>query len=71
MIGSAGAGESGTTSTTKTTATDNTNQQLIQKLDELIGLMKSGGISVNLDGNRVSYFLSKNNTERGGLGATA
>ena len=40
-----------------------------QKLDELIGLMKSGAIAVNIDGNRASYLLSKNVRNRGGLGA--
>ena len=52
----AGGGESGNTS---------------QKLDELIGLMKSGAIAVNIDGNRASYLLANNNTKRGGLGAIA
>jgi len=49
----------------------NPNQQLVQKIDELINLMKSGAIGVNIDGNRASYLLAKNTRERGGLGATA
>ena len=34
------------------------NQRILDKLDELINLMKSGGISVNLDGRKVSEMLS-------------
>ena len=48
-----------------------TNQLVVQKLDELIGLLKSGAIGVNIDGNRASYLLAKNTRERGGLGAVA
>jgi hypothetical protein len=48
-----------------------TNRDLADKMDELIVLMKSGGIAVNIDGNRASYLLAKNTRERGGLGATA
>jgi hypothetical protein len=55
---------------TKKEAVD-TNKVVVDKLDELIGLMKSGGIAVNIDGNRISYFLTKNTMERGGLGATS
>jgi hypothetical protein len=48
-----------------------TNRDLADKMDELIVLMKSGGIAVNIDGNRASYLLAKNTRERGGLGATS
>jgi hypothetical protein len=30
---------------------------MVDKLDELIGLMKSGGIAVNMDGSKVSTAL--------------
>jgi hypothetical protein len=40
------------------TSIDATNQKIIDKLDELIGLMRSGGIAVNLDGRKVSQELS-------------
>lgn len=33
------------------------NKQVVDKLDELIGLMKSGGIAVNMDGSKVSTAL--------------
>lgn len=49
--------------------TKETNDTTARKLDELIGLMRSGGIAVNIDGNRASYLLTKNTRERGGLGA--
>lgn len=41
----------------------NSTEQIVKKLDELIGLMKNGGIAVNLDGRRVSdgLALSLNN----------
>lgn len=58
-----------TTTTANQPAANNPNAQIIQKLDELINLMKSGGIAVNIDGNRASYLLAKNTTQRGGLGA--
>ena len=38
---------------------DNSSQQIVQKLDELINLMKNGGISVNIDGKKASYALAK------------
>lgn len=47
------------------------NDVVAGKLDELIGLMKSGAIGVNIDGNRASYLLAKNTRERGSLGAIA
>jgi hypothetical protein len=59
-----------TTATTKSTKADATNNQIVQKLEELIGLMKAGGIAVNIDGNRASYLLAENTRKRGGLGAT-
>jgi len=34
------------------------NQMIINKLDELIQLMKNGGISVNMDGRKVSQALA-------------
>jgi hypothetical protein len=33
------------------------NKQVVNKLDELIGLMKNGGIAVNMDGSKVSTAL--------------
>jgi hypothetical protein len=33
------------------------NKQMVDKLDELISLMKSGGIAVNMDGSKVSTAL--------------
>ena len=36
----------------------NDNSAMIAKLDELIGLLKAGGIAVNLDGRKVSSGLS-------------
>lgn len=49
---------SSTPATISNTTTDATNKQIIDKLDELIGLMKSGGIAVNLDGRKVSQGLA-------------
>lgn len=60
-----------TNTTTKTTASDaivETNKIISDKLDELISLMKNGGISVNLDGSKVSYALGKVSRERGSFG---
>jgi hypothetical protein len=51
----------------KNSSSDTSNQ----KLDELVTLLKNGAIAINLDGNRVSYFMAKNSRERGGLGAIA
>jgi hypothetical protein len=39
------------------TATGGGNGELVAKLDELIVLMKNGGIAVNLDGTKVSTAL--------------
>ena len=36
----------------------NSNQALIDKFDELIGLLKAGGVAVNLDGRKVSSAMS-------------
>ena len=36
-----------------------TNEQILSKLDELINLMKSGGIAVNIDGRRASELLAQ------------
>ena len=33
-------------------------QAVVKKLDELISLMKAGGIAINLDGKRVSEQLA-------------
>ena len=38
----------------KTKNEQNANGEVVAKLDELIGLMKSGGIAVNIDGTKVS-----------------
>ena len=38
----------------KTAATGGGNAELVNKLDELIVLMKNGGIAVNIDGSKVS-----------------
>jgi uncharacterized tellurite resistance protein B-like protein len=42
---------------------------VVKKLDELIGLMNSGGIAVNIDGSRANYLLARGQKERGALGA--
>ena len=44
------------------------NQQLIQKLDQLITLMSNGGIAVNLDGQLVSRGLASTTYKSGGFG---
>lgn len=44
------------------------NQQLIQKIDQLISLMSNGGISVNLDGQLVSRTLATTAYKSGGFG---
>jgi hypothetical protein len=44
------------------------NQQLIQKLDQLIILMSNGGIAVNLDGQLVSRGLASTTYKSGGFG---
>ncbi len=61
--------ESKSTVSSAQTPVDNTNQLIVKKLDELIGLMKNGAIAVNIDGNRASYLLYKNTMDRGGLGS--
>jgi hypothetical protein len=38
---------------------NDTNTQILSKLDELISLMKSGGIAVNIDGRRASELLAQ------------
>ena len=40
------------------TPTDATNKQILDKLDELVSLMKAGGIVINLDGRKVSQGLA-------------
>jgi hypothetical protein len=47
-----------TATANQTTTVNNSNEQIIQKLDELISLMKSGGIAINIDGKRASYLLA-------------
>jgi hypothetical protein len=57
--------------TSKATVSDTiveTNKIISDKLDELISLMKNGGIAVNLDGSKVSYALGKVSRERGSFG---
>ena len=44
------------------------NQQLVQKLDQLITLMSNGGIAVNLDGQLVSRGLATSTYKSGGFG---
>ena len=44
------------------------NQQLVAKLDQLIAMMANGGISVNLDGQRVTAALATTNLKSGGFG---
>jgi hypothetical protein len=68
MIGNSSA-QGTTTSTNSSKSVDTTNILVVQKLQELIDLMKSGAIGVNIDGNRANYLLSQNITNRGGLGA--
>ena len=41
----------------KTKNEQNANGEVVAKLDELIGLMKSGGIAVNIDGSKASTLL--------------
>jgi hypothetical protein len=43
--------------------------EVVGKLDELIGLMKSGAIAVNIDSSRANYLLARGQKERGALGA--
>jgi len=43
--------------TETSTSIIDSNKQMVDKLDELIGLMKSGGIAVNMDGSKVSTAL--------------
>jgi hypothetical protein len=45
------------------------NSEVVGKLDELIGLMKSGAIGVNIDGSRANYLLAQGQKERGALGS--
>ena len=40
--------------TAKNVAGGGGNDEVVAKLDELIGLMRSGGIAVNIDGTKVS-----------------
>ena len=58
-------------STKNATAPKSTVDDVVKAINLLTDLMKSGGIAVNIDGNRASYLLAKNTRERGGLGATA
>lgn len=43
--------------------------EVVAKLDELIGLMKSGGIAVNIDGSKVSTAVGSATKFRGAFGA--
>ena len=43
--------------TETSTSIIDSNKRVVDKLDELIGLMKSGGIAVNMDGSKVSTAL--------------
>jgi hypothetical protein len=46
----------------------NANGEVVAKLDELIGLMKSGGLAVNMDGSRVGNLIATNVKFRGTSG---
>jgi hypothetical protein len=45
------------------------NKQVVAKLDELITLMSTGGIAVNIDGSKASMLLARAQKERGAFGA--
>ena len=45
-------------SSSSTSTSSTSNEAVVKKLDELIGLLKSGAIAVNLDGRRVSSGLA-------------
>lgn len=55
----------------KTVAKDGSEvgSSMVDKLDELISLMKSGGIAVNIDGSKASTLLFKAQKERGLFGS--
>lgn len=44
------------------------NNKLVAKMDELINLMSSGGIAVNIDGVKASTLLARAQKERGAYG---
>lgn len=44
------------------------NQQIVNKIDELITALGNGGIGVNLDGVKVNYALAKSAVTRGSFG---
>ena len=44
------------------------NNKLVAKIDELIGLMSNGGIAVNIDGVKASTLLARAQKERGAYG---
>jgi hypothetical protein len=46
------------------------NKKVVEKIDQLITMMATGGISVNIDGTKASHLLSKAQRERGAFGAT-
>jgi hypothetical protein len=46
------------------------NDEVVNKLDELIGLMKSGGIAVYMDGSKLSTALGVVTKFKGSYGAT-
>lgn len=50
-------------------STQSDNKAVVDKLNELINLMSSGGIAVNIDGAKASHLLSKAQKERGAFGA--
>jgi hypothetical protein len=52
----------------KTKNEQNANGEVVAKLDELIGLMKSGGLAVNMDGSRVGNLIATNVKFRGTSG---
>jgi hypothetical protein len=45
------------------------NDAVVSKLDELIGLLQSGAIGVNIDGSKASMLLARAQKERGAFGA--
>jgi hypothetical protein len=52
------------------TATGGSSTAVVNKLDELIGLMKSGGIAVYMDGSKLSTALGVVTKFKGSYGAT-
>lgn len=47
----------------------NSSKAVVDKLDQLINLMASGGIGVNIDGSRANLLLAKSKKDRGSFGS--